>query len=186
MKFLQSLENRLVCVLLIVVAVIQMYNSQFDTLTPWKGGGFGMFSTNKKANITAVGYKANGDSILINVVANKFDLPISKNFLKSTLNYPKERKLERLGKLIATSYLQPDTIKETPKNLDKRTYEQLKKNPEFYHTIYTPRHYQNEKMAIAGNATKIERVKIKLYNTDFYEEGLLYKKSYLKEIEVTN
>ena len=92
---LNFIEKYLVCIVLVIVALIQLYNSQFDRLTPWKGGGFGMFSTNKRANITAVGYTTSGDSVLINVIGSKFDIPISRSFLTSTKNYPKQERILR-------------------------------------------------------------------------------------------
>ncbi|MGS2725267.1 hypothetical protein ACU8DI_01570 [Psychroserpens sp. BH13MA-6] len=183
MTFLKIAEKYLICIVLIAVAIIQLYHSQFDRLTPWKGGGFGMFSTNKRANITAIGYTSRGDSLLINVASSKFDVPISRNFLTSTKNFPKKEKLEKLGYLIVNSYLTPKKL-EIPKNLDQKSAAIIEKNPSFYDMMYIPKYFQSEAIAQSENAVTIERVKITLYETDFYEEGLLFKKEFIDELHV--
>ena len=181
---LNFIEKYLVCIVLVIVALIQLYNSQFDRLTPWKGGGFGMFSTNKRANITAVGYTASGDSVLINVIGSKFDIPISRSFLTSTKNYPKQEKLEKLGELIVNSYLTPKKL-EIPTNLDQKSSQIIQMNKEFYEMMYVPKYYQSEEGALLEKAIKIDKVKISLYETDFFEEGLLFKKRFIDEIAIT-
>ncbi|MTI30092.1 hypothetical protein [Xanthovirga aplysinae] len=185
MKILNHIDRYLICYILIIVALIQLYNSQFSSLTPWKGGGFGMFSTNKRANITAVGYKENGDSLLISIQSSKFDVPISKNFLTSTKNFPKMEKLEKLGSQIVPSYLRPSTL-EFPSNIDESTLQHINDNNEFYRVIYVPKYYQNDSTALVEEAVKIERLKIRLFQTDFFEEDLAVRKRFIKEIEISN
>ncbi|WP_047547441.1 hypothetical protein [Psychroserpens sp. Hel_I_66] len=180
---LKIVEKYLICILLIIVALIQLYNSQFDSLTPWKGGGFGMFSTNKRANITAVGYTKNGDSILINVIGSKYDVPISRSFLTSTKNYPKRKKLEKLGGLIVNSYLTPKKL-EIPVNIDTVSAQIIDNNKSFYNSIYVPKYYQSQKIAETEKAIEVESVKITLYETNFFEKDLLFKKRYVDEILV--
>lgn len=184
MKALLSIiEEYLICIILIMVAAVQLYHSQFDRLTPWKGGGFGMFSTNRTANITATGYTSNGDSLIINVVGSKIDVPISRSFLQSTKNFPSKKRLEKLGYLIVNSYLKPEKLK-VPNNIDAKSADLIQRNKEFYNMSYQPKYYQSEKIAKSENAVKIDSVKITLYETDFFEEGLLYKKQYVDEIYV--
>jgi hypothetical protein len=183
MKLLKLVDKYLICILLVLVALVQLYNSQFGRLTPWKGGGFGMFSTNKRANITAIGYTANGDSLIINVIGSKYDIPISRSFLTSTKNYPKKEKLEKLGGLIVNSYLTPKKL-EIPDNIDAASADLINKNRKFYDIIYVPKYYQSDDIAISENAIKVERVKITLYETNFFEEGLLYKKHIVDEFQV--
>ncbi|MEM5566943.1 hypothetical protein WNY78_17610 [Psychroserpens sp. AS72] len=183
MKILKNIDNYLICYILVVVGLIQLYNSQFDTLTPWKGGGFGMFSTNKATNITAVGYQKNGDSVLIKVVGSKFNVPISNAFLTSTKNYPKKENLRKLGMQIIHSHLKPTTI-EFPSNIDERTLKHMYDNKKFYELAYEPKYYENDDTALAEEAIKIERVKIMVYETDFFEDNYIIKKKFLNEIEV--
>nr|WP_321231560.1 hypothetical protein [uncultured Psychroserpens sp.] len=177
-------EKYLICIVLIIIALIQLYHSQFDRLTPWKGGGFGMFSTNKRANITAVGYTSSGDSLIINVIGSKFDVPISRNFLTSTKNFPKKEKLEKLGTLIVNSYLHPQKL-EIPSNIDRTSADLIKKDEKFYSTAFVPKYYQSDVIARSEKAIKIDKVKIILYETNFFEDGLLYKKRYVDEIYIT-
>ncbi|WP_090606682.1 hypothetical protein [Parapedobacter koreensis] len=175
-------EKYLICIILVIVALIQLYHSQFDRLTPWKGGGFGMFSTNKRANITVVGYASNGDSLIIKVVASNLDVPISKSFLSSTNNFPTKRKLEKLGHLIVNSHLSPVKL-EIPNNIDSTSAAIIQRNQRFYDTIYLPKYYQSPEIAKSENAIKVDSVKITLYETDFFEEGFLFKKRFLDEIQ---
>jgi hypothetical protein len=182
-KLLKIVEKYLICIVLVLVALTQLYHSQFDRLTPWKGGGFGMFSTNKRANITAIGYTPNGDSIIINVIGSKFDVPISRSFLTSTKNFPKKEKLEKLGSLIVNSYLTPKKL-EIPSNIDNKSAAVIASNIEFYDKMFVPKYYQNEDVAKSEKAIKVDRVKITLYETDFFEEGLLFKKRFIDEIQV--
>ncbi|MCK8481203.1 hypothetical protein [Psychroserpens algicola] len=183
MKFLKHIDNYLICYILVIVAVVQLYNSQFDSLTPWKGGGFGMFSTNKTTNITAVGYKSNGDSILIKVIGSKFNVPISNTFLTSTKNYPKKENLRKLGMQIIHSYLKPTTV-EIPANIDKNTLDHINKNERFYKLVYEPKYYENDDTAHAEDAIKIQSLKIRVFETDFFENELIVKKKFIKEIEI--
>jgi hypothetical protein len=180
MTLLKIVEKYFICILLVLVALIQLYHSQFDRLTPWKGGGFGMFSTNKKANISAIGYTSNGDSLIINVIGSKLDIPISKNFLNATLNYPKKEKLEKLAYLIRHAYLKPSTLT-VPLNIDSLSADLILKTPNFYKVVYQPTYYQNEKNAQLDGAVQVEKVKILLYETDFYEKEMLFRKRYVDE-----
>ncbi len=181
MVILKYLEKYLICVILVTVAGIQLYHSQFDRLTPWKGGGFGMFSTNKRANITAVGYTPEGDSVIVNVIGSKIDVPISRSYLRSTKNFPKEENLERLGYLIVNSYLKPRKL-EVPNNIDSRSAKKIKSNQNFYGLSYIPKHYQSDEIAEEEEAIRVDKVKITLYETDFLEKGLIYKKERIDEI----
>ena len=185
MKILKHIDNYFICYILVVVALLQLYNSQFGILSPWKGGGFGMFSTNKSANITAVGYGKDGDSVLINVVGSKFNVPISNYFLLSTKNFPKNEKLKRIGTQIVNSYLKPTTV-DFPTNIDKKTLNQIHNNESFYTLVYEPKYYDSDVTANAEEAIKIVRVKIRLFETDFFEDDLTVKKKLMGEIEVSN
>ena len=183
MKAIKLAEKYLICIVLILVALIQLYHSQFDRLTPWKGGGFGMFSTNKRANIVAVGYKSDGDSIVIRVVASKYDIPISKNFLTTVKNFPTNKRLKRLGSMILSTHLKPEKI-QIPQNIDSLSAVEAEQNQEFYSTTYFPKYYQSDVIAQNEDAVKVDKVKIILYETDFLEEGYLYTKKYIDEIEI--
>ncbi len=182
---MKIIDKYLICFVLIIVALVQLYNSQLGYLSPWKGGGFGMFATNKKTNITAVGYLHGGDSVLINVKSSKFDVPISYSMLRTTKTYPKKKNLLRLGKLIVNSYLKPKSLEIKQGETDERAFRIVNNQLDFYSTIYTPTHYENKKLAKADSAIEIEKVKIMIYETNFYNEELQYRKTYLRNLEIS-
>lgn len=180
--FVKIVDNFFICFVLIFIALIQIYDSQFDRLTPWKGGGFGMFSTNKISNLTAIGYTKNGDSVLIKVEGSKYDIPIPRNFLNQTKQYPNKKRLNRLATLIVNSYLKPSPLT-LPQNLDEKSVSYIKNNENFYSKIYTPKYYQGSKNANLEEAINIYRVKVILYETDFYEKGVKVQKHYIGKEE---
>jgi hypothetical protein len=180
--FVKIVDNFFICFVLIFIALVQIYNSQFDRLTPWKGGGFGMFSTNKISNITAIGYTKSGDSVLIKVEGSKYDIPIPRNFLNQTKQFPDKKRLNRLATLIVNSYLKPSPLT-PPQSLDKKSISYIKNNQKFYSKIYTPKYYQGLKNANLEEAITIQKVKVILYETDFYEQGVKVQKRYIGKEE---
>ncbi len=186
MKILKILDKYLICFVLTAVALFQLYNSQFDGLNPWKGGGFGMFSTNKKNNITAIGYTSEGDSVLIKIVGSKLDIPISNNFLRNLKYYPKKEGLLKLGKLILNSHLKPSLLNISEGDIDSKSYNQIKKDSAFYSKVYVPKYYPNTELAKMDNALRIEKIIIHMYEMNFYNDGLKFKKNYVQSLEVHN
>lgn len=166
--------------ILVIVAFFQLYNSNYNKLTPWKGGGFGMFSTNKKNIINAIGYTDN-DSILIKVTSSKLNIPISDNFLKSTINFPSESKLELLSKKLLNSYLKPENHSIQKRHIDSKSFHIIDNN-KFYQTFYVPTFYKNKISAEKDGAIKIDKVKILLYEINFYENDYTVKKHFVKEL----
>lgn len=175
-------DNFFICFVLVFVALVQIYDSQFDRLTPWKGGGFGMFSTNKTSNITAIGYTKDGDSVLIKVEGSKYDIPIPRNFLNQTKQFPNKKRLNKLATLIVNSYLKPSSLT-LPQNLDEKSINYIENNKKFYSKIYTPKYYQGSKNANLEGAITIQKVKVMLYETDFYEQGVKVEKHYIGKEE---
>ena len=184
MSFLKLLDKYLICALLTAVVVFQLYNSQFDSLNPWKGGGFGMFSTNKKNNITAIGYTSDGDSVLIKIVSSKLNLPISKNFLTNLKYYPTESGLIQLGELILNSALKPSSLDISKEKIDSKSFRRIEQDSIFYSKIYIPKHYSNCRQLELDEAIYINRVVLHLYEMNFYNEDLIFKKTYKYGIEL--
>lgn len=79
-------------VLMLVVIGVQVYRAQTMNQTPWKGGGFGMFSTNDHRSTRLAA---------IRVVVDGRELPVSlsenRKYLKEKfLGAPNEASMERL------------------------------------------------------------------------------------------
>ncbi|MCI0441828.1 hypothetical protein L0244_37890 [bacterium] len=83
-------------ILLIVVACVQIYLSRNADLTPWKGGGFGMFSTtdgnaNRYLRVFVTGPQRS-EEILIK--------PSLEDLATRAEMYPQNSQLEKLAKAI--------------------------------------------------------------------------------------
>jgi hypothetical protein len=182
---IKRLDFFLIPILLVIVAMVQLYNSNFKNLSPWKGGGFGMFSTNKENMINAIGYFKNGDSILIEVKSNKLNIPISDNFLKTTLTFPREESLQKLGTLVLNSYLKPEKLIISRNQVDGKTFTIINSNKTFYNTIYMPKYYMNKKTVAIDSAIRIDKIKIILSEVNFHEENYTYKKEIKKQLMIS-
>ncbi len=105
------------CVLLILVALSQIYITQTNgLLTPAKGGGFGMFSTVDKLNNRVVIVSGVFDKREVKIKVNTND-PFFKKFLEKEWQkaraYPSNSNLRELGKTLGKLKLSktPDYIK---------------------------------------------------------------------------
>ena len=179
-----KLENYLVPVILIIVAFFQIYHSQYGNLNPWKGAGFGMFSTNTTNNLNAIGYLSNGDSINIAVQGNKYNVPISKSIISTALKFPKESLLKKIGGLMLTAYFKPDTILFDNFQGDQILRNKIQDNTSFYTHIYIPRFYQDMKYIEREQAVRIEKVKLILYKSYFDNGNSSIKKELIQEIVI--
>ncbi|MEM8527072.1 MAG: hypothetical protein AAGG68_20700 [Bacteroidota bacterium] len=179
-----KIENHLVPIILVTVACFQIYNSQFGCLDPWKGAGFGMFSTNKESKLNAIGYLSNGDSILIAVMGNKYNVPVSGSLIKTAHRYPKNETVEEIGKQMLKAHYKPDTLKIEPSYVDIFSSKQIERNPLFYRRIYKPKFYQNPVKAQEDKSVKIEKIKILVFQSNFYDEGCIVRKKLMKEVIV--
>lgn len=85
---------------LVLVALNQIRLARTTDLTPWKGGGFGMFSTIDRPRARQVRcHTVGGDKdIPVAIPADLNDLE------QSARNLPTERNLIRLGREIATTF----------------------------------------------------------------------------------
>ncbi|MDD7983642.1 hypothetical protein PQO01_01600 [Lentisphaera marina] len=77
---------------LIFIAIFQLVMSNFDVLSPWKGGGFGMFSSLKNPGMRRVTVKVNfADGQSKWVSSKQFSKMASYDQLRA---FPKEAKLK--------------------------------------------------------------------------------------------
>ena len=90
-----------------MVAISQIYFVKIYNLSPWYGGGFGMFSTQDVGHNRRFIIYANSDGI-------KRELKIPKKLAKlssETANFPRHSSLKKLGKELINEYkLNPDEI----------------------------------------------------------------------------
>lgn len=83
-------------ILLCLVAVAQVYLTRAERLTPWKGGGFGMFSTNDDGS-RPIGIRISGPA---GDHAVSIPTALSGQWYRASL-LPSRRRLTRLGREIA-------------------------------------------------------------------------------------
>jgi len=182
---LNKIENNLVPLILIVIACIQLYYSQFGCLSPWKGAGFGMFSTNKENNLNAIGYLSNGDSILIKVKGNKYDVPISRALIRSASRYPRDKTIQEIGSQMLNAHYKLDTLEFETSHINRLANQKVEKDSQFYKHIYTPEYYQNVQNIENEQIVMLEKVKIIVFQSNFYDQRSEVRKTFLKETIVS-
>lgn len=111
-NIIRFLQFWFVPILLMVVALRQITLVSTIDLTPWKGGGFGMFSSiDRPSNrvIEVRGLTATGESIEIDV--NFENDVISEQQVKLVKTVPRKKLLEKTAQKILNSDLRETTIK---------------------------------------------------------------------------
>jgi hypothetical protein len=84
-------------VILVAVATLQISLAQTASLTPWKGGGFGMFSTSDHAGQRAIRIVATAPDRSEEIAVS----PSLQDAADRVTALPGERQLARLGGLVA-------------------------------------------------------------------------------------
>ena len=96
----QSLLPYVSPLLLCLIAVAQLRLTRTESLTPWKGGGFGMFSTNDPGPYRQIGIRIYG-------TWGERDIPIpatlSDETYRRALYMPSRRHLEKFAQEVASS-----------------------------------------------------------------------------------
>lgn len=108
-----------------VIAINQLYLANFDTLTPWKGGGFGMFSSIRGiGNRRIVAYTAK-DSLKSNPLRVNLAVLSKANYsnqgLHQFLSFPDIDQLNSLGRAALENtyrYEENNAVKELSRKLD--------------------------------------------------------------------
>ena len=96
--------------ILVVIAFTQMTCAIFGTLSPWKGGGFGMFASidgvqNRFLSVHAL--VDTGELYTIVVPLGRFSSPepLSTGFLTQTLTFPTRERLDRISEAVSRAHL---------------------------------------------------------------------------------
>lgn len=95
-------------VIAVTVAIAQLISAKTGTLTPWKGGGFGMFATNdnpiyRSLHITAIDSSGRTFKVVLRGSRGVLDLP--PNFLTIVTAEPTLPRLIRVAEAILTAPL---------------------------------------------------------------------------------
>ena len=102
----------LVPIVLSTVAVAQIALANFGNLSPWKGGGFGMFASIDAPSYRSIAVHArdnSGERFLVHLPYGKFVRPaaLSSSFFTRIRSAPSERLLRELAAAVAVSDLAP-------------------------------------------------------------------------------
>lgn len=92
------------------VIAIQVVLSQFTNLSPWKGGGFGMFSTVSKRGLSCHAILQNGDKLpcKIRFAGSGEKGPLSEVLRRSFLHNPTQKQLDMIGRNFLRHHLVVD------------------------------------------------------------------------------
>lgn len=90
-------------VLLCLVAVVQVYLTRTDFLNPWKGGGFGMFSTSVGVTSRVIRIWISGPEGVLEIQpADQETRPGARTTLRAVA-FPSERNMRDVARSIATT-----------------------------------------------------------------------------------
>ncbi len=91
-------------VLIVVVAAIQTYLSHTTILSPWKGGGFGMYAAPHPTQLRSIHFQVRGETIRIvprDAERASHEWEILERHANLLLGFPSERRLRNLSALAA-------------------------------------------------------------------------------------
>lgn len=165
-------------VILVTVALIQIHESFFNNLTPWKGGGFGMFSSTKTPSSYFFRLRIKTeDGIFPAYIPSEYDVHIKK-----IRSQPSKRAVENLSFRIFNSHW-IDT-KNLPNN---RIGESIKMRIEAYNEEEIPRYISISDSHIKSDVKKMSdySVIMEVWRSHFNrrENELENKKLYAITIE---
>lgn len=122
----------IVPMVLVIIAGVQVITARIGTLTPWKGGGFGMFaSIDRPENryLFVNGTTADGDDYRIVVRFGEFThpQPLTSEFENRALSFPRAAHLRQLAEAVLRSHLVPSTAdpRVIPTRLTQSIYQPL-------------------------------------------------------------
>jgi hypothetical protein len=91
---LERIAPAIPALLLVIIAVNQIYLAHTRDLNPWKGGGFGMFSTSLTRHLHVFAIESGGE--------REVDLPEELEDLEERLRaLPTDRRLDEFGRRLA-------------------------------------------------------------------------------------
>ncbi|WP_416669482.1 hypothetical protein [Egbenema bharatensis] len=118
------IERGLPATILVIVALLQLYLTQTANLSPWKGGGFGMFGAIDSPDmrvIQAEGLDQEGNLIQLDVYSALDDRTIWR-----TRTLPRQSDLEQMAPQLVSQSIVPTTIER------QAIYQKLQsENPDF-------------------------------------------------------
>lgn len=101
------------CLLCCLIAARQFWAASHGPLSPWKGGGFGMFAaTDHPGNrvLHCVGTTSDGEQVVVRFGSLPPGAPISPGTVRRLHTYPTEADLQALaGALLPLDYVRTDT-----------------------------------------------------------------------------
>jgi hypothetical protein len=102
------LERGLPAAILILVALLQLYLTQTANLSPWKGGGFGMFGTTDAPDMRVI--QAEGLDQQGNLI--QFDLysALDARTIRRTRTLPRQSDLEQMAPQLINQPIVPTTV----------------------------------------------------------------------------
>lgn len=109
-RFSYFLEYWLPCLILIVVAVVQLYLAHTANLTPWKGGGFGMFAAIDSPTMRVIWAEAltkEGEVISLDLFRT---LDVAS--IRSLRSLPRQKDLEQIAPQLLAKSIVPTTIRQ--------------------------------------------------------------------------
>jgi hypothetical protein len=119
----RAIERGLPGAILVLVALLQLYLAQTDNLSPWKGGGFGMFGAIDAPGmrvIQAEGLDQDGEPIQIDIYSALDDRTIRR-----IRTLPQQRNLEQMAPQLVAQKIVPSSIQR------QAVYEKLQReNPD--------------------------------------------------------
>ena len=109
-RFSYFLEYWLPCLILIVVAVVQLYLAHTANLTPWKGGGFGMFAAIDSPTMRVIWAEAltkDGEVISLDLFRT-----LDVATIRSLRSLPRQKDLEQIAPQLLAKSIVPTTIRQ--------------------------------------------------------------------------
>ncbi len=103
-----TLRSIAVPVVLVVVAAVQIALAELGTLTPWKGGGFGMFASvdaigNRFLSVTLTDNVGGKHKVAVKPLARP--APLTNDFMTQTLCFPTVGRLKAIGASVLAANL---------------------------------------------------------------------------------
>ncbi len=94
----------------LLVAIAQLSCSQFSTLSPWKGGGFGMFASsdspwNRFISLTGEDYAGNIFRIDLPRTRFTYPRPLTADYLARVTIFPQKRSLEAVAAAVLSAHV---------------------------------------------------------------------------------
>jgi len=109
-RFSYFLEYWLPCLILIGVATLQIYLAHTANLTPWKGGGFGMFAAIDSPSMRVIWAEAltqEGEVISLDLFRT-----LDVSTIRSLRSLPRQRDLEQIAPQLLAKPVVPITIRQ--------------------------------------------------------------------------